>query len=202
MKIDVKDLDCDFLVFSGHKIYGPTGTGIIFGKESLLSILKPVRLGGGMIEKVSLEETTFTTIPNIFEAGTPNIEGVLGLKAALEYVQSIGLEKIYEYEKYLTEYTYSKLKTIRGLNQYCSDNIGHIGVFSFNVEGIHPHDLAQMLDESNICVRAGHHCAQILHKDILKVSASLRVSLSFYNDTSDIDVLIEKINEAQARLKS
>ena len=199
IKIDVKSLDCDFLAFSGHKVYGPTGIGVLYGKESILKSLLPVRLGGGIIEKVTVEESTFTDIPHRFEAGTPNIEGAIGLKSALEYINKTGFDKIIKYEKELSDYTYQKLNGIDGIKLYSTSRNNRIGVFAFNIEGIHPHDLAQILDESNICVRAGHHCAQILHREVLGVNASIRASVSFYNDSDDIDLLVTKIEEAKRK---
>ena len=201
LNIDVKSLDCDFLAFSGHKVYGPTGIGVLYGKESILKTLSPVKLGGGIIDKVTKDESTFIDIPHRFEAGTPNIEGAIGLKSAIEYINNIGFDKIIKYEKELGDYAYRKLTGIKGIQLYCTSNDNHIGVFSFNIEDIHPHDLSQILDESNICVRAGHNCAQILHRDILKVSASIRASFSFYNDDSEVDLLVKKIEEAKNRFK-
>jgi len=201
LRIDVKALDCDFLAFSGHKVYGPTGTGVLYGKESILKTISPVRLGGGIIEKVTVEESTFTDVPHRFEAGTPNIEGAIGLKSALEYIEQISFDKIIKYEKELSEYAYQKLSGIDGIELYCTNSNNHIGVFSFNIKGIHPHDLAQVLDESNICVRAGHHCAQILHRKVLGVNASVRASISFYNDKNDIDLLVTKIEEAKKKFR-
>jgi len=202
LDIDVKDLDCDFLVFSAHKLYGPTGIGIVYAKSNILESMSPFKLGGGIVNKVTEDDVTFTESPNRFEAGTPNIAGAIGLNASIDYINSIGKEKIFEYERDLAKYAYTQLKKIDGLNLYCpSDSADNIGVFSFTIEGIHSHDLAQILDESNICARAGHHCAQILHREILGISSTLRISLAFYNEKSDIDKLVEALKIAKVKFK-
>lgn len=202
LNIDVKDLDCDFLVFSAHKLYGPTGIGIVYAKSKILESMTPFKLGGGIVNKVTEDDVTFNESPNRFEAGTPNIAGALGLSAAIDYINSIGKEEIFIYEKDLANYALTQLKTVDGLKLYSpSDSVNNIGVFSFTLYGIHSHDLAQILDESNICSRAGHHCAQILHREVLGISATLRVSLAFYNEKSDIDKLVEALETAKKKFK-
>jgi len=192
LKIDVKILDVDYLVFSGHKMFGPTGIGVLWGKRSVLEALEPVFTGGGMIEKVGRKESKWAEIPHKFEAGTPNIAGVIGLAAAIEYIKNIGTINIEKYERELAEYTISKLQNIKNLTLYGPVSPEQRGnVFSFNYMGIHAHDLSQLLDEQNIAVRAGHHCNQVLMRDVLKVIATSRASLYIYNTKEDIDKLVD-----------
>jgi len=198
IKTDVKQLDCDFLVFSGHKVYGPTGIGVIYGKSQILEDIVPIITGGGIIEKVTKAEATFGPSPHKFEAGTPNIAGAIGLACAINYLNTLGWEQISVTENKLIKYTLNKLKEIGDLRLFGPKELEkRIGVFSFALGNIHPHDIAQILDESNICTRAGHHCCQILHRDILHIPATLRVSLAFYNEISEIDILCSKLIEAQ-----
>ena len=191
MPVNVQDLECDFLVFSGHKMLGPTGVGVLWGKFELLNDLDPFLSGGEMIEKVTLEESTWNEVPYKFEAGTPNYVQAIGLGAAVKFLSKIGMENIHKYEKELTSYAVEKLQSIPNLNIHGSPkNRG--SVISFNIENIHPQDLAQFLNEDNICIRVGHHCAQPLLKTLNETSTA-RASFYIYNDFSDIDKLVYSI---------
>lgn len=191
MPVNVQDLECDFLVFSGHKMLGPTGVGVLWGKFELLNDLDPFLSGGEMIEKVTLEESTWNEVPYKFEAGTPNYVQAIGLGAAVKFLSKIGMENIRKYEKELTSYAVEKLQSIPNLNIHGSPkNRG--SVISFNIENIHPQDLAQFLNEDNICIRVGHHCAQPL-LETLNETSTARASFYIYNDFSDIDKLVDSI---------
>jgi len=197
MSIDVKDMNCDFLVFSGHKVYGPTGIGVIYAKREHLEAMQPFRVGGGMIREVQRQSATWAELPQKFEAGTPAIAEAISLAAALEFICEIGLDQIQIYEQELAAYLADGLNSITGLKLYHPSDIeNHGGVFSFSVPEVHPHDLAQTLGEQKICVRAGHHCTQILHREVLKIPASTRASLAIYNDKSDIEQLIAGLEQA------
>lgn len=193
--IDVRALDADFVAFSGHKIYGPTGIGVLYGKRKLLEEMPPFHYGGDMILSVSVEKTTFNTLPHKFEAGTPHIAGVIGLGAALDYVAEIGLEKISAHEAKLVKLLEERLSQIKGV-QMLGPRGKHHALVCFIVNDLHPHDLAQFLNEKQIAIRAGHHCAQPLlhHFDIV---ASSRASLGVYNTEADIDALCRGIEEAK-----
>ena len=191
MPVNVQDLECDFLVFSGHKMLGPTGVGVLWGKFELLNDLDPFLSGGEMIEKVTLEESTWNEVPYKFEAGTPNYVQAIGLGAAVKFLSKIGMENIHKYEKELTSYAVEKLQSIPNLNIHGSPkNRG--SVISFNIDNIHPQDLAQFLNEDNICIRVGHHCAQPL-LETLNETSTARASFYIYNDFSDIDKLVDSI---------
>ena len=191
MPVNVQDLECDFLAFSGHKMLGPTGVGVLWGKFELLNDLDPFLSGGEMIEKVTLEESTWNEVPYKFEAGTPNYVQAIGLGAAVKFLSKIGMENIHKYEKELTSYAVEKLQSIPNLNIHGSPkNRG--SVISFNIENIHPQDLAQFLNEDNICIRVGHHCAQPL-LETLNETSTARASFYIYNDFSDIDKLVDSI---------
>ena len=191
---DVKNLDIDFLAFSGHKILAPTGIGVLYGKKNLLNKMTPPLTGGGMINKVEKKQATWDELPSKFEAGTPNISGAIALATALDYLEKIGWKKIQEYEQELTAYALQQLKTVSGLKILGLAELQDRGsVISFSLKGIHPHDVAEYLDKDNIAVRAGHHCNQVLHQDVLHLPASVRASLYFYNDYQDIDQLKEKL---------
>ena len=193
MKVDVQDLDVDFLAFSGHKMLGPTGIGILFGKMELLERMSPLEYGGEMIDFVELDHSTFKEVPWKFEGGTQNIAGVIGLGAAIDYFQDVGYEEIEKKEHELVEYVLPKLLQIDGLTVYGpKEPDKHTGVISFNLDGIHPHDVATALDMEGVAVRAGHHCAQPLMK-YLKIPATVRASFYFYNTKADADQLIEAI---------
>jgi cysteine desulfurase/selenocysteine lyase len=193
MPVDVQELDCDFLAFSGHKMCGPTGIGVLYGKRQWLEQMEPVEFGGEMIDFVGLYESTWKELPWKFEAGTPNIAGAIALGSAIDYLEAIGLDAIHEYETELAAYALAKLQAIEGLTIYGpSDPAKRTGVIAFNLEGIHPHDTATALDMEGIAVRAGHHCAQPLLK-YLDVAATARASFYFYNTKEDADRLAEAI---------
>jgi cysteine desulfurase/selenocysteine lyase len=200
IRIDVKDLDCDFLAFSAHKLYGPLGIGILYGKHELLDKLTPFQFGGGMINKVTYEESTFAKTPEKFEAGTQNICGVTALAEAINFIQEIGLEKIQDYEKKLTTYALNKLKRIPNLTIHSPPSKNNVGVISLNLKDIHPHDVAEILNDSNIAIRAGHHCCMPLMKK-LNISGTCRVSLAIFNTKEDIDKLIEGLRKVQEVFK-
>jgi len=191
MPVDVQSLGCDFLAFSGHKMLGPTGIGVLWGRLDMLESLPPFMAGGEMIETVTLEKSTWNKVPYKFEAGTPNYVQAIGLGIAVEYLNKIGMKRIQEHEKKLTDYAIEKLKIISGL--YIHGNPSNRGgVISFNLNKIHPQDLAQFLNEDNICIRVGHHCAQPLLKTLGETSTA-RISFYVYNDSYDVDKLVESI---------
>ena len=192
-KIDVKDLDADFLAFSGHKMLAPMGIGVLYGKKELLSKMKPFLFGGDMIEYVYEQETSFAEIPMKFEAGTQNVEGAVGLKTAIDYLNSIGMDNVEKIEKELTEYLNSELRKLDFITVYGPKDMNiHSGVFSFNVKGIHPHDVATVLDSENVCIRSGNHCAQPLLR-YMGIDSTCRASLYIYNTKEDIDRLIQAL---------
>lgn len=194
-KIDVQNFDCDFLVFSGHKVYGPTGIGVLYGKYDLLEIMPPYQYGGDMIEDVSYMNTTFSLPPSKFEAGTPAIVQAIGLGEALDYMMKFDFKEIELYEQHLTEYTTTKLKEIRGLRILgTAKNKG--GVFSFAIKGIHPQDLAFILGKEGVAVRTGHFCAEPL-VNLLGYNSLTRASLGLYSVEEDIDNLVNAIHKAQ-----
>lgn len=200
MPVDVQNLDCDFLVFSGHKMCGPTGIGVLYGKRAILNEMPPFLYGGDMIKAVFKHETIFNDLPYKFEAGTPNIAGAIGLGAAIKYLNKIGLSEIHKYETDLVKHALQKLATIPGITIYGPKNASQRGgSVSFNIKGIHPHDLATALDEKGICIRSGNHCAMPLH-DILKESASARASFYFYNTRQEVDYLVKETLKLQTLL--
>lgn len=195
--IDVAQLNVDFYAFSGHKMFAPTGIGVLYGKKDLLDKMPPYRLGGEMIANVTREGATWAEVPYKFEAGTPNIAGAIGLGAAIDYLQSLDFELIQKHEQELTSYALEKLKNVSGLTIYGPQKSnGRIGVISFNLKNIHPHDLATALDLDGIEVRAGHHCAQPLMAS-LNTESTVRASLSIYNTKDDIDKLVSSLHEAK-----
>ncbi|HLC70990.1 MAG TPA: cysteine desulfurase [Candidatus Nanoarchaeia archaeon] len=195
--LDVKKLNCDFLVFSAHKLCGPTGTGILYGKKELLLSLTPSKYGGGMIQEVTWESSTWADLPDRFEAGTPNIAGAIGLAAAIRYLQNRGMEAIKTHEKMLTEYALKKITKIPGLKIIGpSESKDRGGVISFTIPGIHPHDVGEILDRSGIAIRAGHHCAMPLH-DLLGISGTSRMSFYFYNTKEEIDAAVNALRKVQ-----
>lgn len=195
--VDVTNLGADFLAFSGHKILGPTGVGVLWGRYELLNNLAPFLFGGSMIENVTMTDATWAEAPRKFEAGVPNMAQVVGLAAGIKYLQSIGLEKVHEHEKALTGYVLNELSKIPGIAVVGPTDISlRGGTVSFTVEAIHPHDLGQYLDSAGIAVRTGHHCAWPLTRT-LGVPATTRASLYLYNDNSDIDALIAAIKDAK-----
>lgn len=190
MKIDVQDLDCDFLAFSGHKMCGPTGIGVLYGKKKLLEKMEPVEFGGEMIDFVGLYESTWKELPWKFEGGTPIIAGAIGLGAAIDFLEQIGLDEIEAYEHKLAAYAMGKMSAIDGMTIYGPKEASkRAGLVTFNIDDVHPHDVATVLDAEGIAVRAGHHCAQPLMK-WLKVSATARASFYLYNTEEDIDKLV------------
>ncbi|WEV44791.1 cysteine desulfurase [Streptococcaceae bacterium ESL0687] len=193
MKIDVKDLDCDFFAFSGHKMVAPTGIGVLYGKENLLQEMTPLEFGGEMIDFVYEQSASFKDLPWKFEAGTPNISGAIGLGAAIDYLENIGMDEIHAYEAELVNYLMPKLYEIPGLTIYGPRDLSkRSGVISFNLDNIHPHDVATALDMEGVAVRAGHHCAQPLN-NYLNVAATARASLYFYNTKEDCDKLVDAL---------
>lgn len=194
LPINVQDLDCDFLSFSAHKIYGPTGLGVLYGKEEWLNQLPPAEGGGEMIEHVSFDKTTYNTLPYKFEAGTPDFIGSFGLQKALEFVEQTGRERIAEYEGELTQYLEDQLSLIDGVTIYAKGQKKH-GVVSFNVGTIHPFDIGTLLDQQGVAVRTGHHCAEPLI-DYLRVPGTIRASIAMYNTKDDIDTFVKALQRA------
>ncbi|AYG00825.1 cysteine desulfurase [Lactococcus allomyrinae] len=198
MKVDVQELDADFFAFSGHKMMGPTGIGVLYGKEELLMQMNPVEFGGEMIDFVYESHSTWTELPWKFEAGTPNIAGAIALGAAIDYINSLGLDEIHQHERELVDYVMPKLREIDGLTVYGPvDNAKRSGVIAFNLEGLHPHDVATALDMEGVAVRAGHHCAQPL-LNYLDTPATARASFYVYNTKEDCDKLVEAILKTKA----
>jgi cysteine desulfurase/selenocysteine lyase len=189
--VDVRDLDCDFYVFSSHKIYGPTGSGVLYGKEALLEELPPYQGGGDMVDQVRFDGTTYNELPFKFEAGTTHYAGAIGLAAALNYLRSLGMEEIDRYEQDLISYTREKLEGIEELKLY-GESEKRISVFSFLLGEIHPYDAGMILDKMGIAVRTGTHCTQPV-MDHFGISGTIRASLVFYNTTHEVDQLVEGI---------
>jgi cysteine desulfurase / selenocysteine lyase len=187
MKVDVQALGCDFFAFSGHKVYGPTGVGVLWGKKALLDAMPPWQGGGDMILQVTFEKTTYNRLPHKFEAGTPNIADVIGLGAALDYLTGVGLDAVAAHESALFDYAVKKLEAIEGL-RFIGTAAHRASVLSFVLEGIHPHDIGTILDREGIAVRAGHHCAQPT-MTFFGVDATARASLALYNTAEEIDRL-------------
>jgi cysteine desulfurase/selenocysteine lyase len=196
MPVDVAALDCDFLAFSGHKMCGPTGAGVLYARPELLEAMNPFLGGGSMISRVLLEESTWNDVPHKFEAGTPDIAGVIGLGAAIDYLEALGMENIRTHEKALTAYAIEQLSAIPGVTIYGpKDAEERVGVVSFNFGEVHPHDLSQVLDQYAVAIRAGHHCAQPLMRR-LDCVATARASFYLYNTFAEVDVLVEALQEA------
>ena len=193
MAIDVQNLDCDFFTLSGHKMLGPTGIGVLYGKEEILNQMNPIEFGGEMIDFVYEQEATWKELPWKFEAGTPNIAGAIALGAAVDYLSALGMENIHAYEQELVDYVLPKLQAIDGLTVYGpEDPSQHAGVVAFNIDGLHPHDVATALDYEGVAVRAGHHCAQPLINH-LGISSAARASFYIYNTKEDCDKFVEAI---------
>jgi cysteine desulfurase/selenocysteine lyase len=198
LRPDVQALDCDFYVFSGHKVCGPTGVGILYGKEEWLRKLPPYQGGGEMIAEVTFEKTTYADLPHKFEAGTPNISGGIVLGTAIDYMNSIGFDNIAAYEQELLDYGTKRLKEIEGLTIYgTSEN--KASVISFNIEGIHPYDIGTIIDKLGIAVRTGHHCAQPI-MNFFNIPGTIRASFAFYNTKEEIDIFVEAVKKAQMML--
>nr|WP_206167754.1 cysteine desulfurase [Staphylococcus rostri] len=196
MKIDVQDLDIDFYSFSGHKMLGPTGIGVLYGKREHLQNMEPIEFGGDMIDFVGLYESTWTDLPTKFEAGTPLIAQAIGLQAAIEYLEAIGFDAIHAHEQALTQYAYEQMSQIEGISIYGPAVDKRAGVITFNMDGVHPHDVATALDTEGVAVRAGHHCAQPLMK-WLNVSSTARASFYIYNTKEDVDQLVEGLKKTK-----
>ena len=200
-RIDVQKIDADFLVFSGHKMLAPLGIGILYGKRELLNEMKPFIMGGDMIEYVYEQETTYAPLPNKFEAGTQNVEGVIGLGAAIDYIESIGYDKIQEIEDEVVTYAREQLSKLDYIQLYLTPNKeNHSAVISFNIKGVHPHDVASILDSVGVCVRSGNHCAQPLMR-YLGIDSTCRASFYLYNTKEDVDKLIEGLNKTYDMFK-
>ncbi|MCB1143733.1 MAG: cysteine desulfurase [Leptospiraceae bacterium] len=195
--IDVQELDVDFYAFSAHKMLGPTGVGVLYGKEEILERLPPWMGGGDMISDVSLERSTYADLPARLEAGTPHISGVIAFKEAIEYLSALGMENIHRHEMMLTEYALERLNSMSGITIYGTGNLEERGgVISFNVDGVHAHDVGSILDEKGIAIRVGHHCAQPFMKK-LQIAGTCRASFYMYNTREDIDALIEGIRQVK-----
>ena len=198
LPIDVQDLDCDFYCFSGHKMYAPMGTGVMYGKEKFLEEMPPYQLGGEMIRDVYIDHTTFNDLPFKFEAGTPNVEGVAGLRAAVAYLRSIGMGAIASYEERLLHYAEERLSAIGGLNFY-GISAAKASLVSFTIGNTHPYDAGMIIDKMGLAVRTGHHCAMPL-MDFLGIPGTVRASFSFYNTFAEIDLLADAVVRAKEML--
>jgi cysteine desulfurase/selenocysteine lyase len=197
LRIDVQKLDSDFLVFSAHKMYGPSGIGVLWAKHELLEEMEPIFSGGNMVEEVTKEKAIFAPLPGKFEAGTGKLEAVVGLGAAIDYINSVGFKNIARLDRELTEYGLKALNKIKGIKIYGSNKSkNRLPIFAFNISGLHPHDVSEILNRSEICVRAGHHCAHVLLQS-LNTQSTLRASLSIYNSIEDIDKLVKGLEEAK-----
>jgi cysteine desulfurase/selenocysteine lyase len=195
LKVDVRELDCDFYAFSGHKLYGPTGIGVLYGKARLLEAMPPYQGGGEMISSVTFEKTTYNTIPNKFEAGTPHVAGAVGLAAAIDYLSALDREAVEAYEHELLAYATEALRQIPGL-RIIGTAREKAGVISFVLDGIHPHDIGTIVDQEGIAIRTGHHCAQPV-MDRFGVPATARASLAFYNTKEEIDALVSSLHKVK-----
>ena len=201
MRINVQDLDADFLVFSGHKMLAPLGIGVLYGKREILNEMNPFLMGGDMIEYVYEQNTTFAPLPNKFEAGTQNIEGVIGLGAAIDYIENLGYDTIQKIEEELLDYARKELLKLNFLTLYMTPNHeNHSSVISFNIKGVHPHDVASILDNEGVCVRSGNHCAQPLLRSI-GVDSTCRASFYIYNTKEDVDHLVDALKKTYEMFK-
>ena len=201
MPIDVQELDADFLVFSGHKMFAPLGIGVLYGKREILNKMNPFIMGGDMIEYVYEQETTFAPLPNKFEAGTQNVGGVIGLEAAMDYIEKIGYDNIEKLEKEIVSYARQELSKLDFLNLYMTPNEeNHSAVISFNIKGVHPHDVASFLDMDGVCVRSGNHCAQPLLR-YMGLDSTCRASFSIYNNKEDVDKLVNGLKKVYNRFE-
>ena len=197
--VDVQDLDCDFYAFSSHKLYGPSGIGVLYGKQALLEDMQPYQAGGDMIEKVSFSGSTFNELPYKFEAGTPHISGAVGLAAAIDYVTNIGLSAIAEHEEQLLQYATDKMLAVDGL-RIIGTAQNKASILSFEIDGIHASDLGTLLDHQGVAVRVGHHCAMPV-MDFFGVSATTRASFGLYNNEQDVNALVNAVIKANELLK-
>ncbi len=198
MKVDVKEIDSDFLIFSGHKMLAPTGVGVIYGKKELLEKMQPFNFGGGMIKSVSQDSSQWAEIPEKFEAGTPNIAGVIALAEAISYIDKIGVDNIHRWESELMKYLIENLKKVGDIIFYNAGLKNSSGILSFNIKGIHAHDTAEILDSYNIAVRAGHHCTMPLMKRF-EIPGTVRASFYFYNTYEDIDRLVSAVKKTKEK---
>ncbi|WP_339697667.1 cysteine desulfurase [uncultured Roseivirga sp.] len=195
-KIDVQNMNCDFLAFSGHKVFGPTGIGVLYGKQALLQNISPLAYGGGMVQKVNIDKTIMADLPSKHEAGTPNIAGAIGLAAAINFINSVGVEEIGRHSAELRKYAVKRLSEIEGLTLFAKD-AKSTAILSFTMKGIHPHDIAAFLAEKGIAVRAGHHCTHpLMHK--LDIGGTVRVSFNIYNSTEEVDLLKNTLDEIKS----
>ncbi|MBR2705102.1 MAG: cysteine desulfurase [Clostridia bacterium] len=201
MRIDVQDLDADFIAFSGHKMLAPLGIGILYGKREILNKMNPFLRGGDMIEYVYEQETTFAPLPNKFEAGTQNVGGVIGLGAAIDYIEKIGYDTIEKIESEVVSYAYDEMSKLDFIDLYVTPNReNHSGVISFNIKGVHPHDVASILDANGVCVRSGNHCAQPLLR-FMGIDSTCRASFYFYNTKEDVDKLTQALKKSYEMFK-
>ena len=200
MPVDVRDMDVDFFAFSGHKMLAPMGIGVLYGKEQLLDKMPPFLYGGEMIEYVTRESATFAELPHKFEAGTVNAGGAVGLHAAIDYINKLGFDFIVKREEELTKYAFDKMKAIPHVNILGSDKgEEHHGILTFTIDGVHPHDIAEIFGADGVSIRAGHHCAQPLHQH-LDINSTARMSIAFYNDESDVDKFIATLETIRRRM--
>lgn len=201
MPLDVKELNCDFAVFSGHKMYSPLGVGVLYGKKELLEKMPPFLYGGDMIEYVYEQDATFSPPPTKFEAGTQNVAGAVGLASAIKYIKKIGYDEIEKHERELLKYALHELKSLPFIELYCPDDANKVtGVISFNIKGVHPHDVSSLLDGEGVCVRSGNHCAQPLLR-FLGLDSTCRMSISIYNNKEDIDKLVNGLKKIYEKFK-
>lgn len=200
VKIDVKELDSDFLVFSGHKMFADFGIGVLYGKKSILDKMPPYHYGGDMIEYVYEQESTYAQLPYKFEAGTQNVGGAVSLMSAIEYIEGIGIENIYNYEKSLTDYAYNRIKELKYVDVYTTQANKRSPIVLFNVKGVHPHDVSSIIDTKNIAIRSGHHCAAPLHS-YLGLNSTCRASFAVYNTFEEIDKLIDGLEAVKEIFK-
>lgn len=200
IKVNVQELDCDFYAFSGHKLFGPTGIGVLYGKEEILNQMPPYQGGGDMIKEVKLEQSTYNTLPHKFEAGTPNIAGGIGLGTAFEFLKSLDMDKVHKHEQELLEYATSALKKIEGI-QFYGQAKEKTSVISFLIEGLHPYDVGTLLDKMGIAVRTGHHCTQPI-MDQFCIPGTIRVSFALYNTKEEIDLFIRALERIIPMLKN
>lgn len=201
LPVNIDKLGCDFFVFSSHKMLGPSGVGVLWAKLEILEQMQPLLVGSHMISTVTKDSANWTDVPDKFEVGTANLEGVVGFGAAINYLNALGMEYVFEYEKQMVEYGLKKLSEIEGLRIFGpKDYDNRLAIFSFGFDGIHPHDIAQILDEENIAIRSGHHCAQVL-MEYINESATARASAYIYNSTEDIDKLVRGLKKAKQTFK-
>jgi len=198
IRLNMRELDADFYCFSAHKMYGPTGVGVLYGKEKILNTLPPYQGGGEMIKEVSFEKTTYASLPYKFEAGTPNIAGIIAFKSAIDFITELRIENIAKYEDELLQHATSEILKIEGVKIYGTSQ-NKSGIISFNIEGIHPYDIGMIVDKMGIAIRTGHHCTQPIMKRY-NIPGTVRISLAVYNTKAEIDICINAIKKAKAML--